>query len=92
MERHLAAAAILTATGAVVDVGVRASGQSHAVLWLVAALLWLVVSVKVAAFLGSGYSVHGPGVNVLVIVVVTVCEVLVSRASPWRTRWETGGQ
>ncbi len=88
----LSAAAILTATEGIIDVGIRGSGHSHDVLWLVAALLCLVVGVPVAAFLAPNYAVHGFGVNVLVIVIVGVCEVSVGRASPWRTRWETGGR
>jgi len=88
----LSAAAILTATGAIVDIGVRVPGHSHDVLWLVASLLWFVVGVPIAAYLAPDYTVLGFGANVLVIVIVTVCEVSASRASPWRTRWETGGR
>ena len=82
------AAAILAASGLVIDLGMRGSAHRNDVLWTVAALLWFIVGVPIAAYLAPDYSVDGFGAWVAVIVIVTVCEIVVSRASPWRTRWQ----
>ena len=86
----LAAAGILTATGFVVDFGLRVSARQQDVLWTVASLLWFIIGVPVAAYLAPGYSLRGLGTNAMVIFIVTASEVVVGRASPWRTRWRRG--
>jgi hypothetical protein len=84
----IGAAAILAASGFVIDLGFRRSARRHDGLWTLAALLWFVVGVPIAAYFAPGYSPHGFGSWVAVILIVTACEVVVSRASPWRTRWQ----
>jgi hypothetical protein len=84
----LAAAVCLTASGFVVDFGIRVSHPRRSMLWLVASLLWFTIGVPVAAYLAPGYSLHGFTTTVTVIVIVWICDMAVGRASPWRTRWQ----
>jgi hypothetical protein len=84
----LAAALFLTATGFVVDFGIRVSHPRGSMPWFVASLLWFAIGVPIAANLAPGYSLHGFETTVTVIVIVWICDVSVSRASPWRTRWQ----
>ena len=82
------AATVLAASGLLIDFGMRVSAPQQDTLWTLAALLWFIIGVPLAAYVAPDYSVHGLGAYVLVFIIVTGCEVLLSRASPWRTRWQ----
>ena len=88
------AAGVYTATGLIVDFGIR-FGRRHRgtergtseVLWVVASVLWLIVGVPVAALLAPHYRLHGLAATFVAVVIVLAVDFVVGRASPWRLKW-----
>jgi hypothetical protein len=57
--------------------------------WFLLATVWWLIAIPLAAYLASGYAVHGVAANILTALMVIGAELLVWRASPWRGRWRT---